>query len=229
MKKYRSALRFSLVAMLVVSTGGCLSGSGSGSPPVRVDADTPGNPDSGDGGQQSGPTVAITSPDAVQVDTVDETMDLGGTASGDVDSVSWESDKGASGTAEGTDSWSVQDIPLEAGSNTITVTATDAAGETSSDSIVIHRESADKGSVTLSWVAPTERTDGSPLDDLAGYRINYGRMSEIYDYSVEVKNPGLVSYVVEDLVPGDWYFTVVAFDSHGLESDFSNEAHRKVQ
>lgn len=230
MKMYRSALRFSLVAILALSTTACLSGSGSGSA-LQVDSGSPGGAGgSGDGGSGA-LTVAITTPDAGEIDTVDETMDLGGTASGEkgVSSVSWESDTGASGEAEGAESWSIDDIPLEAGSNTITVTATDSEGETGSDTIVINRESEGSSSVTLSWVAPTERTDGTPLENLAGYRIDYGRMSEIYDYSVEVDNPGLVSYVVEDLVPGDWYFAVVAYDAECLESDFSNEAHRKVE
>ena len=229
MMKYRSALRLSLVAMLALSTTACLSGSGSGSP-IQLDSGGSGSGAPG-GGNESGPAVSITSPDAAEIDTVDQTMDLGGTASADsgISAVSWQSDKGASGEAEGTESWKIEDIPLETGVNTVTVTVTDASGETGSDTIIINRESAGTGSVTLSWVAPTERTDGTPLSDLAGYRISYGRMSEIYDYSVDVDNPGLVSYVVENLKPGDWYFAVVAYDGDGLESEFSTEAHRKVE
>ena len=42
-----------------------------------------------------------------------------------------------SGTASGTDNWSVASIALQLGANTITVTAEDAAGNTSTDQIVV--------------------------------------------------------------------------------------------
>ncbi len=35
-------------------------------------------------------------------------------------------------------------------------------------------------SVILSWAAPTQNEDGSPLTDLAGYRIRYGERSGSY-------------------------------------------------
>lgn len=173
----------------------------------------------------------ITSPDAAEIDTTDEVMDIAGTASSKVglNTVSWETDKGQSGTASGEESWSVEQVPLALGANTITVTATDAAGATQSDSIVINRESTGTGSATLSWLAPTERADGTALTDLAGYRIHYGRMSGVYDYQIDLHTPGIATYVVENLVPGDWFFAVTAYDSAGLESDFSNEARRDIQ
>lgn len=179
---------------------------------------------------ESGLTVSITNPDAAQIDTVDTTIDVAGTASADVaiESIAWENDLGSSGTASGTESWQASNIPLELGSNTITVSATTVDGESTSDSLVVNRESDSKGSLTISWNAPTERTDGQPLTDLAGYRIYYGRMSETYDYEIEIDNPGIVTYVVEDLVPGDWYFVATAFDAAGVESEYSNEAIRKI-
>lgn len=158
-------------------------------------------------------------------------MKLAGTATSNVEisSVSWESDTGAKGTASGTDSWEIQSVPLETGTNTITVTATDTAGETHTDEIAISREGTVKGAATLSWVAPTQRIDGTPLQNLAGYTIAYGRMSGVYDYKIDVANPGTTTYVVENLVPGDWYFSLKAYDTAGLESELSNEAHRHIQ
>ncbi|HEX2139112.1 MAG TPA: Ig-like domain-containing protein [Woeseiaceae bacterium] len=176
-------------------------------------------------------TIAITSPNADQIDTTDDVMNISGTANSDagVSTVSWSSDKGQTGTASGTSSWTVDQVPLELGANTITVTATDAAGDSRSDTIVINRESTGTGSTTLSWEAPTQRTDGTALTDLAGYTIHYGRMSGVYDYQIDINTPGVATYVVENLVPGDWYFSLSAYDSSGLESDLSNEAHRQIQ
>lgn len=223
MKVHRIASPVSIVLALALSIAACSSGSGG--PPANADGSQAPLGD-GDGGFQ----VVITSPDAEEIDTTDDAMDVAGSASSKVgvSSVTWSTDKGESGTASGTDSWSIDQVPLAIGTNTITVTATDGAGETVSDSIVINRESTGKGSTTLSWEAPTERTDGTALTDLAGFRIHYGRLSGTYDYQIEVNTPGVMTYVVEDLVPGEWFFTVTAYDSSGLESDYSNEAHRVI-
>ena len=77
-------------------------------------------------------------------------------------------------------------------------------------------------------MAPTARTDGSPLTNLAGYIVFYGRMSGIYDYQIDISNPGILTYVVENLVSGDWYFALTAYDSQGIESDRSNEVLREI-
>lgn len=225
MTSYRAALQFSIVFFLTLSMAAC--GSGGGGAPPGVGDSSSGN---GGGANQSGLTVTITNPGAQEIDTTDDSMSLSGKAQSPngVTSVSWKTDHGSEGSASGTDSWTVADVPLELGANTITVTATNAAGQTRSDTIVINRESGGTGSVTLSWIPPTERTDGTPLQTLAGYKISYGRMSEVYDYTIDIDNPGLASYVVEGLVPGDWYFVMAAYDTEGLESDYSNEAKLRV-
>ncbi len=74
------------------------------------------------------------------------------------------------------------------------------------------------GSATLSWIAPTTRTDGSPLTNLAGYRIRYGTSPGNYPNTISINSPALTSAVVSDLTPATWYFVVSAYDSMGLES-----------
>ena len=54
-------------------------------------------------------------------------------------------------------------------------------------------------------------------------------MSGVYDYEIDIATPGVTTYVVENLVPGDWYFAMIAYDTQGLESELSNEAHRAIQ
>ncbi len=82
------------------------------------------------------------------------------------------------------------------------------------------------GSVTLSWTPPFENEDGSALTDLAGYEIHYGRESGNYDQSIRIDNPSITTYVVDQLVPGTYYFAATAFNYSGVESDFSAEAVR---
>jgi hypothetical protein len=176
-------------------------------------------------------SIAITSPSAAQIDTTDPQFTVAGTAQAKslIESVTWESELGNSGVATGTDSWEATDIPLALGVNTITFFVTDDTGAVASTSIDIRRESTDPASVTLSWQAPSARTDGTPLTNLAGYRIFYGRMSETYDFTIDIANPGILDYVVDGLSPGDWYFVAAAYDSAGMESNFSNEVVRSVQ
>ena len=176
-------------------------------------------------------SLEITSPSSLStMDTPDTAMSLAGTASGNfgIAEVTWSNGRGGWGIANGTEAWQTGNIGLELGENTITVTAQDTSGATTSSNIVINRESGQNGSATLSWTAPTSRVDGSPLTNLAGYRIFYGRMSGVYDYEIAIDNPGVATYVVEDLVSGDWFFTLAAYDADGLESDRSNEVVREI-
>ncbi|RJQ54995.1 MAG: hypothetical protein C4530_16525 [Desulfobacteraceae bacterium] len=58
------------------------------------------------------------------------TLTLNGTARDDVgvERVGWSTDRGESGTAEGTETWQIHSIPLWQGVNLVTVTGEDAAG-----------------------------------------------------------------------------------------------------
>jgi Putative Ig domain len=79
-------------------------------------------------------------------------------------------------------------------------------------------------SVSLTWVPPTENEDGTPLLNLAGYRIRYGNQSGNYPNEITLSNPGLTTFVVAGLVPNDYYFVMVAYNTGGTESTPSNEA-----
>lgn len=74
------------------------------------------------------------------------------------------------------------------------------------------------GSAELVWDAPTMNVDGSPLTDLAGYVIRYGRSASSLDRSVRINNAGTTSYVIENLAEGTWYFSLSSLNSSGAES-----------
>jgi hypothetical protein len=84
------------------------------------------------------------------------------------------------------------------------------------------------GAATLTWLPPTENTDGTPIDDLAGFRIRYGRDPGELTKVVSVPNPGITTAVVENLETGVWYFTVSAYNRTGIESENSNLAQKTV-
>jgi hypothetical protein len=84
------------------------------------------------------------------------------------------------------------------------------------------------GSATLSWTPPTQNTDGSPLANLRGYKIYWGRSSGSYTSSVTLNTPGLATFVVEGLTSGRWYFAASAVNSSGVESPLSNEASKTI-
>jgi len=84
------------------------------------------------------------------------------------------------------------------------------------------------GSVTLEWMPPQSNTDGSTASDLAGYVIYWGTEPGRYDQQVRISNVGLTAYVVDSLPPAAYYFSATAFNSAGIESDYSNEVMRLV-
>jgi hypothetical protein len=83
------------------------------------------------------------------------------------------------------------------------------------------------GSVTLSWQAPAENVDGTPLTDLAGYEIYYGQESRNYYDSVYVDGRSTTSKTLQ-LPPGSYYFAMTAWDVEGNESAYSNEVIKTV-
>jgi hypothetical protein len=102
------------------------------------------------GADTTRPVAAITSPTSNSSFTsTGATMNLGGTASDNVGvtQVRWSNDRGGSGVATGTTNWSVSGIPLQNGTNIITVTALDAAGNAGLDAL------------TVAYAAPTTPTD----------------------------------------------------------------------
>ena len=80
---------------------------------------------------------------------------------------------------------------------------------------------------TLNWTPPTQNMDGSPITNLAGYKVMYGSSPGQYSQTLSVPVPTMTSVVIEALEAGrTWYFTVKAVNTAGVESDFSNEVSK---
>jgi hypothetical protein len=76
----------------------------------------------------------------------------------------------------------------------------------------------------LAWEVPTTNTDGTPLTDLAGYKIHYGTAPGSYTTTIDVGNQ--TTYHLTGLPGGHTYYMVVtAYDTSGNESTFSTEVH----
>lgn len=87
------------------------------------------------------------------------------------------------------------------------------------------------GDGTVSWVAPTTRANGDPLQlsEIGGYRIYYGQTSDNLNQVIEINDPSVTEYVVDQLVPSNtYYFAVTAYDTEGIESALSTVVSKVV-
>ena len=84
------------------------------------------------------------------------------------------------------------------------------------------------GTALLRWDAPTTRSDGSPLDDLAGYRIYYGIAQDQLSCQIEILDPARTESAVPALSSGIWYFAVASVDSANVESNLSGVVSKKI-
>ncbi len=78
------------------------------------------------------------------------------------------------------------------------------------------------GGVTLAWELPTETSAGAPLGTLAGFHIHYGTNADVLSETIVVDNPGVLTYVVDTLPAGTYYFAVRAVTTDGDKSSLSN-------
>jgi hypothetical protein len=78
--------------------------------------------------------------------------------------------------------------------------------------------------ITLNWTAPTTNVDGTPLTDLAGYKVYYGTSSGYYPNSIPLGK--VTTYTFNNLASGTYYFVATAFNAAGVESVTSNEVSK---
>ncbi|MDH3511153.1 MAG: fibronectin type III domain-containing protein [Gammaproteobacteria bacterium] len=106
----------------------------------------------------------------------------------------------------------------------IVISVTDGTSTASLPPFGITVDAIGPVSVTLSWTIPTTNEDGTPLTDLAGFKIYYRTITGTYSDPTIVDNPGVSSFVIENLsAESAYFFAAKAFDTSGNDSDFSNE------
>jgi len=74
------------------------------------------------------------------------------------------------------------------------------------------------GIAELTWTAPTLNEDGTPLTNLAGYKVRYGQTPGALTTIRDIANPATTSVTIEGLSSGTWYFTVASYTNAGVES-----------
>ena len=110
----------------------------------------------------------------------------------------------------------------------IQITVSDGTLQASLAAFSITVQQAANGSATLTWTPPTTRTDGSPLTNLAGYRLRYGNSAGNYPNTITISNPGLTTYMVQNLAVGTYFFVLAAYDAAGSESVNSNPVSKTI-
>ena len=84
------------------------------------------------------------------------------------------------------------------------------------------------GSATVNWTAPTTNTDGTPLTNLAAFRVYYGTSSSSLTRVSEVNDISSSSTTISALTPATWYFKVRAVNASQIESADSNVSSKVV-
>jgi len=113
----------------------------------------------------------------------------------------------------------------------ITVTVSDGQDTASLPAFTITVASAPAtGSASLSWVAPTTKTDGSPLSlsEIAGFRIYHGTTSNNLTLLHDLSDGSATSYTVTGLESATHYFAVTGYDYNANESAYSSIASKMI-
>ena len=162
------------------------------------------------------PVVSITAPTTSSTSPVS----ISGTASDNVGvtQVTWVNDRGGSGTASGTTSWSVPSIALLSGANVVTVTARDAAGNSGFAKVTVTYTPPDTTAPVVSITAPTTSStspvsiSGTASDNVGVTQVTWGN-----DRGGSGVASGTTSWSVPSiaLLSGANVVTVTAYDAAG--------------
>ncbi len=177
-------------------------------------------------GDTTAPAVTITSPTSNPTySTSNVSVNLAGTASDTVGvrSVAWANDRGGSGTATGTTSWTAGGITLQAGTNVLTVTARDAAGNSRSDTLTVTYTPPKTVSPIVTIIYPTSNSTYSTISNsltLMGSASGNGGVRSVMwtsDRGGTGKATGTSTWVIPKipLKSGTNVITVSALDSLG--------------
>ena len=113
---------------------------------------------------------------------------------------------------------------------------TQASSSTVSNNSVAASEGAKATANTavLSWSAPSTRVNGGGIDmgELDKYVIRYGQDMDSLSFEVVLGDAAAfpeMSYIIENLDAGTWYFTIQVQDTQGLISEPSEPVSKHIQ
>jgi hypothetical protein len=175
------------------------------------------------------PQVTINAPSAnPNYTTNNGAITIAGTATDDigVTEVTWENSTGGTGSANGTNNWSYNNLTLQAGINVITVTARDTNNNTSSDTITVTYNAVDNAPPQVSITSPeddgtyTSTTDrvsisGASSDNVGVTRIVYSNNNGPTT-ETPTRNPWYFNNI--SLNPGTNRIVVTAYDAANNQS-----------
>lgn len=213
---HRGATRLGWIFVSAILLGGC-------------GGDSSGNSNPSDAGGNRRPVLSGTAPGSVVATQAYSFTPQATDADGDTltfaisNQPAWARFDPATGKLSGTPS--LADTGTYAN---ISISASDGLSRSTIAAFSITVVASGTGTATISWVPPTENTDGTTLTDLAGYRIRYGTDASNLDQVIVIDNPGLTSYMIENLGPARWYFGVTSVTIDGAESTLSNLASKVI-
>lgn len=211
-----------LLGLATIALSGCLSSS-------EVEDPVPNTPNPPPSGGNNPPVIVGNPPPAVVVGQNYSFTPVASDPDGDPLSFSiqnqpaWATFDSATGSLSG-----VAALGTEGTYANIVITVSDGSQSVSMSQFSIEVTQVALGSATLSWTAPTQNTDGSPLMNLAAYKIYYGTTPGSYTNEILVANAGTTTYVVDNLVPDTYYFVSTSINSVGIESVISNMASKTI-
>lgn len=144
-------------------------------------------------------SVTITSPTTSPTwTTASDKIFLHGTASSLVTNVAWtNTTTGNFGTATGTTSWGTSGIYLNAGANSIIVTARDSFGRTATDSITVTYDNSTK-EVLIEAIASTFIMSGNTSKNFGASDMDVGYSDYVGEYNLR----GLTQFTLDAVPPG---------------------------
>jgi hypothetical protein len=94
----------------------------------------------------------------------------------------------------------------------------------------VERVEGTDGNVTLLWGIPTTRVNGQPLavTEIQKYVIAY-RQEGSSELLVDVLDGAATEYRLAGLVPGRWSFKMLAVDTHGLSSVWTETVQKEIR
>jgi hypothetical protein len=78
--------------------------------------------------------------------------------------------------------------------------------------------------VTIQWDKPTTNEDGTPLVNIDGYEILYGKTSEKYDHSINIDNENTLTAVISGLDAGEYFFSMMTRTTEKNKSSYATES-----